>query len=150
MVMVVVVIVIVTVVVVVFVVAIGDEGVEGVVSLILLESSPRRLTLNVSFAPPPRVVEVMMVTVLVGSVAISLEIGQSPSGLLGVGVVAMTKDDDVLCAIVAAPIAASSVAAPFIWLEAIVDLVASTVPPISSFGPRFPVNVVQGAVSAGW
>lgn len=64
--------------------------------------------------------------------------------------VAMTKNDDVLCVIVSALIVASRVAAPFIWLEAIVDLVASTVPLISSFGPRFPVNVVQGAVSAGW
>jgi len=45
-------------------------------------------------------------------------------------------------------VVASSVTVAFIWLEAIVDLVASTVPLASSVGPRIPVNMSYGAGSA--
>lgn len=115
---------------------------EGVVSIKLLASSLGRLPLNLGFAPSLGVVMAMMLTLLVGSAAILLEVDQSSSRLLRAGVVATTKDDDVLCAIVFALVVASSTGAPFNWPEAIVDLVASTAPPISSFGPGFPVNVV--------
>jgi hypothetical protein len=84
----------------------------------------------------------LVVTMLVGTAAILLEVDHSSSRLLRAGVVATTKDDDVLCAIVSALVVASSTGAPFIWPEAIVDLVAPTAPPTSSFGPGFPVNVV--------
>ena len=130
-------------------VAIGDERV-GDMSQKLLASLLRILLLKGSFVPAPIVLVVIMMTVLVGCAAISLEIDQSPSRLLGVGVVAPTKDGDVPRVIVSTLVAASGAIAPFIWLEVIVDLVASTVPPNSPFGPRIPVDVVQGAVSAGW
>jgi hypothetical protein len=88
----------------------------------------------------------MMVTVLVSSAAMSLQIDQNPSRQLGVGIVATTKDDDVPCVIfsVLAVVTSCVIApnAPFIWLEVIVDLVASTVPPTSSVGQGILVNVV--------
>jgi hypothetical protein len=132
-------------------VAVGDERVEGVVSTKLLASLPAILTLNCPSPPAPTVDVVVMVTVLVGSAASLLKIDKSPLRLSGVGVVATTKGEDVSrVVIVSAPIVVvSSFSAPFIWLEAIVDFVASTVPPISSVGPSFPMDVVQGAGSAG-
>jgi hypothetical protein len=58
------------------------------------------------------------------------------------------KDDGVPLVMVSALVVASSVPVAFIWLEAIVDLVASTVPLSSSVGPRIPVNMSYGAGSA--
>jgi hypothetical protein len=51
------------------------------------------------------------------------------------------KDDCVPLVMVSALVVASSVTVAFIWLEAIVELVTSTVPIASSVGPGIPVNV---------
>jgi hypothetical protein len=122
---------------------IEDEGVGGVVSKKLLALLLERLTLDVSFAPAPTVIVVMMV-VLISSVAMSLQIDQTPSRLLvGEGVVATTKVDDVAedvpCVIF---VMTSCVIAPFMSLEVIVD--SSTVPLTSFVGPLagILVNVV--------
>ncbi len=85
--------------------------------------------------------------VLVGSAANLLEADQSPFRLLGPGV-ATTKDGGVTLVMVSALVVAPSVTVAFIWLEAIVDLVASTVPLASSVGPRIPVNMPHGVGSA--
>lgn len=60
----------------------------------------------------------------------------------------MTKDGSVPLGMVSALAVAFSVTVAFIWLEAIVDLVASTVPLVSSVGPRIPVNMSYGTGSA--
>ena len=60
------------------------------------------------------------------------------------------KDDDVPLAMVCALVVASGVTVGFIWLEAFVDVVASTVPPASSVGPRTPVDMSQGTGSAAF
>jgi hypothetical protein len=62
--------------------------------------------------------------------------------------VATTKDGGVTLVMVSALVVASSVTVAFIWLEAIVDSVASTVPLASSVGPKTPVNMSHGTGSA--
>jgi len=126
------------------VVAIGNKEVGGVVPKKLLVSLLGRPTLDVSVAASVSTVEVIMMgsrTGLVDSAATALKFDQSPLRLLGAGVVATTNDDDDPGVIVSALVVASSVTAAFIWLEAIVDLVASTVPLALSVGPRVPVNM---------
>ena len=91
-----------------FIIAIGDERVGHVLSQGL---SAGRLTLNVSFAPTPTAVAVMLVTVSVGSTVIFLEFDQSSFRLLGAAVVATTKGDGVPRVIVSTMVVASSVAA---------------------------------------
>jgi hypothetical protein len=82
-----------------------------------------------------------MATVLASSVVMSLQIGQNTSRLLGAGVVATTRVDDVARVIFSVLVVMTScVTAPFIPLEAIVD--SSTVPLTSFVGPGILVNVV--------
>jgi hypothetical protein len=135
----------------VIVVAIGSEEVGGVVPKKPLVSLLERLTLNISVFASSLTIEVIIVvsrTVLVDSAATALKFDQSPLRLLGAGVVATTNDGDDPNVIVSALVVASGFAAAFIRLEAIVNLVASTVPLASSVRPRIPVNPLYGAGSA--
>ena len=58
------------------------------------------------------------------------------------------KDSGVPLVMISALVVASGIPVAFIWLEALVDLVTSTVPLASSVGPRIPLNVSQGTGSA--
>lgn len=60
------------------------------------------------------------------------------------------KDDGVPLEMAFALVVGSGVTVEFIWLEALVSVVAPTVPPVSSVGPRTPVDMLQGTGSAAF